>query len=73
MQKFKIAYLFILLGMVVVLLIWSDEFCKKDENPTSNEGRIKFSHKLHKELTDCQSCHSAVKESVSLKDLLFPS
>ena len=72
MQKFKFAYLFILLGVVVVLLIGAMSSVK-DDKPTSNEGRIKFSHKFHKELTDCQSCHSAVQESVTLKDRLFPN
>jgi hypothetical protein len=38
-----------------------------------NKNIIKFSHKGHKDATDCESCHSAVKTSKSLSDRLMPN
>ena len=72
MQKLKVLYLFIFLGTVTFLLIGAMGSANEDSS-VSNEGKIKFSHSLHKDLVDCQTCHSAVKESVSLKDPLFPN
>lgn len=72
MQKLKVLYLFVFLGVVVSLLVGAFSV-QEDDMPNTNEGRIKFSHSLHKELVDCQTCHSAVSESVSLKDALFPN
>jgi len=39
----------------------------------SNKDLIKFSHSLHNELVECADCHSAVSESISLKDRLLPN
>ncbi|MDP2365332.1 MAG: cytochrome c3 family protein, partial [Ignavibacteria bacterium] len=72
MYKLKVLYLFIFLGTVGFLLVGAMSSVK-DDNPISNEGRIKFSHSLHKDLLDCQTCHSSVMESVSLNDQLFPN
>ncbi len=72
MQKLKVLYLFVFLGAFIFLLVGAFTL-EKDDSPNTNEGRIKFSHSLHKELVDCQTCHSAVSESVSLKDPLFPN
>jgi len=72
MQKFKVLYLFVFLGFVIFLLVGAI-ISQKEDKPISNEGRIKFSHSLHKDLSDCQTCHSSVSESVSLKEILFPN
>ena len=72
MQKLKVLYLFVFLGFVIFLLVGAFS-SQKGDKPNTNEGRIKFSHSLHNELVDCQTCHSAVSESVSLKDPLFPN
>lgn len=72
MQKLKVFYLFIFIGAVVLLLIGAMNN-SADSKTCSNEGVIKFSHSLHKDLVDCQGCHSGVMESVSLKDRLFPT
>jgi len=72
MQKLKVLYLFVFLGFVIFLLAGAFS-SQKEDKPNTNEGRIKFSHSLHKELVDCQTCHSAVSESASLKDALFPN
>lgn len=72
MQKLKVIYLFVFLGTLIFLLVGAISSLKVDK-PQSNEGKIKFSHSLHKEVTDCQSCHSAVMTSESLKDRLLPN
>ncbi|HQJ45544.1 MAG TPA: cytochrome c3 family protein, partial [Ignavibacteriaceae bacterium] len=64
--------MFIFLGITALLLIGAISSEKKDNLP-SNEGKIKFSHSLHKDLVDCQTCHSAVMESINLKSRLFPT
>ena len=44
-----------------------------DTNPkVPNKGIIKFSHKVHAEVTDCASCHVKVPQSTSLNDRLMP-
>ncbi len=72
MQKLKVLYLFVFLGMITFLLIGAMD-SSEDIKLVTNEGRIKFSHSLHKDLADCQTCHSAASESVSLNDPLFPN
>lgn len=72
MYKLKVLYLFIFLGTIAFLLIGAIGSPKEDY-VNSNKGKIKFSHSLHKDVVDCVSCHSAVKESVDLKNSLFPN
>lgn len=72
MQKLKVLYLFIFLGTIIFLLVGAMDSVK-DNKPLTNEGKIKFSHSLHKDVTDCQSCHSSVTQSESLKDKLLPN
>ena len=43
----------------------------KDAKKT-NKDIIKFSHKAHKEIADCSTCHTTVFESTSLKTSLLP-
>jgi len=73
MQKLKVLYFFVFLATVSLLLIGAFSTVKNDDPVTTNEGRIKFSHSIHKELVDCQSCHASAKESISLVDNLFPN
>ncbi len=72
MQKLKKIYLVLFIGMILLLVIGAMNSVKKDVQLT-NEGKLKFSHSLHKELIDCQSCHTAVLGSESLKDRLLPN
>lgn len=72
MQKLKVIYLFIFLGTLLFLVVGAMNSVS-DEKPLSNEGKIKFSHSLHKDITDCQGCHSSVAESESMKDRLLPN
>lgn len=72
MYKLKVLYLFIFLGTLAFLIIGAVS-SEKDESTKSNEGKIKFSHALHKEVVECQDCHSKVKESTNLKESLYPN
>lgn len=72
MYKLKVLYLFIFLG-TLVLLAFGAMSSVKDEGVISNEGKIKFSHSLHKDVVECADCHSKVKESTNLKESLFPN
>lgn len=71
MHKLKILYLFTIVIAVVVIIIGAKS--NYSSNEYSNEGKIKFSHSLHKELVECSECHSSVPQSTSLKDRLLPN
>jgi hypothetical protein len=71
----KIKYIYSSLCLAVISFLIFTAFTAKD-NSCNNEGndkKIKFSHSLHKEMTDCQSCHSKAAGSVSLTDKLLPT
>lgn len=70
-MKVKILYSIVIIIAASLLFIAS-----KNSNLSSSdekEVKIKFSHSVHAELVDCKTCHSAVVESVSLNDRLFPN
>jgi len=50
-------------------------FSSRNISQPKNENKniIKFSHKFHSELAECESCHKAVVTSTSLKDRLMPN
>lgn len=72
MYKLKVLYLFVFLG-TLVLLAFGAMSSVKDDGVLSNEVKIKFSHSVHKDVVECQDCHSKVKESTNLKESLFPN
>lgn len=71
----KVKYLYGSLCLAVISFLIFAAFTIKDEkcSAAENDKKIKFSHKLHKDLTDCQSCHVGVTGSVTLKDKLLPT
>jgi len=70
----KLAYLyFITLTAAVAFLLLSGFNIKEAAAEEENNLVIKFSHSLHTDLADCQTCHSAVVASTNLKDRLFPT
>lgn len=72
MKKINYIYSFLSIAVVSSLLVAAFQREElKSENP--NEGKIKFSHSLHYELVDCQTCHNAVVESSSLTSLKLPN
>lgn len=70
----KIKYTYSILSVAVIMFLMIAAFQKgTSENENPNEGKIKFSHSIHSELVDCQTCHSAVVESTSLTTLQLPN
>ncbi|HAB53705.1 MAG TPA: cytochrome C, partial [Ignavibacteriales bacterium] len=72
-MKLKYYYLSFLLPLSAFLIFAAFTNKKNDDFHSGNEEVIKFSHKLHAELTDCKTCHSAVVNSISLTDRLYPN
>jgi len=65
------AYLVVLLSTAIFL--FAVAFTTNDEpEERTNKDIIMFSHSLHAELSDCESCHTGVAESLSLSDRLLP-
>ncbi len=65
------AYLVVFLSGAMVLL--TSAFTTQEEPAErTNKDIIIFSHSLHAEVTDCESCHDGVLESTSLSDQLLP-
>ncbi len=71
-MKFKYLY-FILIPIFAAALLFAAFKPDGDDGPKDNSKLIKFSHKLHADITDCASCHTAVPTSTSLSDNLFPT
>lgn len=71
----KIKYLYTLLVVSVITLVIFSAFRTEDVkgDEKRNDQVIKFSHKVHSEVGDCQSCHIKVQDSESLKDITFPN
>lgn len=73
-MKPKYLYLALILS-AVGFLAFNAFLVKEGEaagNGPQNDKVIKFSHKVHAELSDCQSCHVKAAESTSLKDDFLP-
>ncbi len=71
----KLTYIYFTASTAAIAFLFLAAF-NVNENVTEKEGNnliIKFSHSLHTDLIDCQTCHSAVIASTSLKDKLFPN
>ncbi|MEW6195286.1 MAG: cytochrome c3 family protein [Bacteroidota bacterium] len=69
----KIKYLYALLSLIVVTFLTVAAIDSNNVEPEkTNKDIIKFSHSVHKEVTDCASCHTSVPESTSLNDRLLP-
>lgn len=69
----KIKFLYAVLSLAIIVLI---TIAAIDSNNVSlgktNKDIIKFSHAVHKEVTDCATCHDKTAESATLKDRLLP-
>ncbi len=71
-MKIKLLYGSLSLIIILFLTIAAIDINKSDEPKKTNKDVIKFSHAVHKEATDCASCHTGVMESMSLNDRLLP-
>jgi c(7)-type cytochrome triheme protein len=72
-MKLKYYLISLLLPLSIFLIFAAFTNKKSSYISTGNDEVIKFSHKVHVELTDCKSCHSAVPNSTSLTDRLLPN
>jgi hypothetical protein len=71
-MKLKYLYFFIIPVITAILLFAAFSTGNTQEEKSGNEKILKFSHSLHAELADCQTCHSKAPESTSVKDRLMP-
>ncbi|MGE5399087.1 MAG: cytochrome c3 family protein [Ignavibacteriales bacterium] len=72
-KYFYLILLFAVTGFLALNAFISDNNVDGNGKGTGNEKIIKFSHKVHAEVTDCQSCHSKAAQSKSLKEDLYPA
>ncbi|NWF89241.1 MAG: cytochrome C [Ignavibacteriaceae bacterium] len=72
-MKMKFYYLSLLLPIAIILMFAAFTSSNSSEQTLLNEEVIKFSHKVHAELTDCKTCHASVLSSTSMSDRLFPN
>ena len=72
-MKLKYIYFYTLPLIIGVILFAAFSSSKAPDPAQGNKGIIKFSHKVHKDVTDCESCHTAVPTSKSLNDRLLPN
>lgn len=72
-MKIKFLYAAFSLSVVVFLSIAAIGSNEGEETAKTNKDIIKFSHAVHKEATDCASCHINVSESTSLTDRYLPN
>lgn len=70
----KIKYIYGTLTLIVFAALMLTAFTShKDEaNARLGEAKIKFSHIVHSELTDCKTCHAPISDAKSLNDRLLP-
>ncbi len=72
-MKIKFLYAALSLTIVVFLTIAAIGSNGSDNPAKTNKSIIKFSHAVHKDATDCATCHAQVPESTSLNDRLLPN
>jgi hypothetical protein len=71
-MKTKYFYTALTLALICFLTVAAMNRKEDSEQGKTNKEVIKFSHKFHKELTDCASCHTGAAESTALTTRLLP-
>jgi len=71
-MKIKYFYGSFFLFIIGFLAVAAVNTNHKNSSLETNKDIIKFSHAIHSEITDCESCHINVAQSLSLKDRLLP-
>lgn len=71
----KPKYIYLILTLAVTGFLAFNAFTSAEGSPkgTGNEKIIKFSHKVHAEVTDCQGCHSKAATSTEIGKDLYPN
>jgi hypothetical protein len=78
LKKMKLNKYYYLLALpiiagVILFSAFQSKGTAQQEGKQGNEAIIKFSHSFHKDLAECDVCHSNVKTSKSVKDRLLPN
>lgn len=68
-KYFYTVFVLFLICFLTIAAISQDEIIEQGK---TNKEVIKFSHKVHKEVTDCASCHTGAAESTTLSTRLLP-
>ena len=72
-MKLKHVY-FSLFAIIIGIILFTAFSTNNSPNENSgNKGLIKFSHKTHKDVGDCTTCHTAVQKSKSLETIALPT
>jgi len=71
-MKIKYYYAVLSLCLICFLTVAAINTGENDNPEKNNKDVIKFSHAVHKDITDCASCHTGVAESASLNTRLLP-
>ncbi len=71
-MKLKYLYLYLILSIAGILFLNAFE-SQNEDSKKSNKDIIKFSHRFHSELAECETCHQTAAQSTSLKDRLMPN
>ena len=71
-MKIKYFYGGLALSLILFLTVAAINKNGDSKEGKTNKDVIKFSHKVHKDITDCASCHTAVSESTTLNIRLLP-
>jgi len=72
----KIKHFYTILFVAVIAFLGFTAFTVQPTFSTNevenNKSRIKFSHKIHAEITDCKGCHTKAGDAKTMKDQLLP-
>ncbi|MDP3149149.1 MAG: cytochrome c3 family protein [Ignavibacteria bacterium] len=72
----KIKHFYTILFVAVIAFLGFTAFTVQHTLRTNevenNKSRIKFSHKIHAEITDCKGCHTKAGDAKTMKDQLLP-
>ena len=70
----KLRYIYVPFTLLIITLLGLTAFTNKAvPTSTNNKDRIKFSHKVHSTLVDCESCHIGITEASSLRQRVVPT
>jgi hypothetical protein len=74
-MKLQLKFIYLILLPVLLIILFLSAFSSQQikDDSTGNANIIKFSHSFHKDLAECDVCHTAVKTSKSIKDRLMPN
>ncbi len=72
-MKIKYTYTVLIFTLASILLFTAFRNKVNSDECKRNDSVIKFSHQVHKDITECSGCHSKVKDATSLNERLLPT